>query len=581
MVNNDLPVVHAMVQNLQESHSTQRLRIMDTYGYVRISSTPSEVGIRLTKNDRLCQPCHLNGAAPRTGTTVIHDPGGRDTLLTVTAIRNQPACGGCHDTHASMLGIMLTENSLTDLYHQLSITGWSLIIAATLVFLFLVLTLAHVFRRLVTRPLHRLMDGLAAVGTGDLEHGVSISGEDELGQLAGVFDDMRQKLQASRADVERRNDDLALLNRVGLAASQAEELQEVMDQSLSTVNNGLGLQVGLIFLLNPATGQYERCANYHMPNQLLPELEHRRRMQNTDRIAEIVATGQMYFVPDISTDPLFDGLWPDPHGRSLVNLPLRARGKITGTLSLLSRAGRPLTPHDIEVLNNITYEIGMTVEKAQLREQMRYMGALEKRDRLARELHDSLAQALGYLKIRAGLAERQVADGRIAEAQANLADLKDKVQAAYVDVREAIFNLRTALATEVRLVPNLREYLAEYGSHYGVEARLDSDGTDGLQITPEARLQVLRIVQEALSNVRKHARAAHATVHLHLEERQIVIRIEDDGQGFDTGCVRTEGRQRFGLQVMRERAASIGGTLWVHSQPGEGTQIELRLPRTA
>jgi signal transduction histidine kinase len=220
----------------------------------------------------------------------------------------------------------------------------------------------------------------------------------------------------------------------------------------------------------------------------------------------------------------------------------------------------------------------VSIVNAQLYRQLRYLAALEERDRLAREMHDHLSQALGYLNVKASLTSDLLSTGRDQQAQESLLELKRVAKKVYTDVRETIFNLRTVVSPRVGLIPTLRDYLADYRAHYGVEADLVFGDIDLVELLPEVAGQLLCIVQEALANVRKHAGACRVRIRCDQEGDQVCIRIEDDGQGFLPDQVAEETSQHYGLQIMAERAESVGGSLELVSQPGLGTQVIVRMP---
>jgi two-component system sensor histidine kinase DegS len=156
--------------------------------------------------------------------------------------------------------------------------------------------------------------------------------------------------------------------------------------------------------------------------------------------------------------------------------------------------------------------------------------------------------------------------------------MKQATRQIYTDTREAIFHLRNTVSSGADLLPLLNEYLAEYSAHYGLEAHLVvSDGLDAVFPT-EVALQLSRIIQEGLTNIRKHARAQHAWVRFERQAGSIRIEIEDDGCGFDRTALGPDGGEHFGLQIMRERAESVGGTVELRSQSGSGTRVIIRLP---
>jgi two-component system nitrate/nitrite sensor histidine kinase NarX len=139
--------------------------------------------------------------------------------------------------------------------------------------------------------------------------------------------------------------------------------------------------------------------------------------------------------------------------------------------------------------------------------------------------------------------------------------------------------LRNTVSSGGDLVPILREYMAKYSAHYGLDARLVIDDEPPVQFSSEVAVQLSAMIQEALTNIRKHAHAAHAYVRFGQEDRQVRIVIDDDGRGFVPASGAGKGEEHFGLQIMRERAESIGGTVELDSQIGRGTRVVILVPR--
>jgi signal transduction histidine kinase len=150
-------------------------------------------------------------------------------------------------------------------------------------------------------------------------------------------------------------------------------------------------------------------------------------------------------------------------------------------------------------------------------------------------------------------------------------------QEAYADVREAILGLRTSISLEQDLLTTLREYLRKFRQNSNIAAELELECDDPVTLTPAAEVQLIRITQEALTNVRKHARASHAWVRIRIVGNMAEVSISDNGRGFDLlQSAAKEGH--FGLQTMRERAESVGGTVEILAAPGQGTTVQVRLP---
>lgn len=225
--------------------------------------------------------------------------------------------------------------------------------------------------------------------------------------------------------------------------------------------------------------------------------------------------------------------------------------------------------------------LGKTLEDMRVRlrasqAEVRSLSALTERERIARELHDGLAQALGLIYAQARAAEAHnpaPAD----PATAALREIASISAQAYEEVRQSIFGLRTMVARRLGLVPALTEYLHEFSEHTGVPVELVVPETLP-HVALEVEAQLIRIVQEALTNVWRHARAGHAWVRFATDGDRLRVVVEDDGVGFDPAAAALVDVRRFGLDTMRERAESIRGSLQVESAPGRGTRVVVILP---
>jgi signal transduction histidine kinase len=213
------------------------------------------------------------------------------------------------------------------------------------------------------------------------------------------------------------------------------------------------------------------------------------------------------------------------------------------------------------------------------REQVRRLAILEERDRIGREMHDGLAQVLGFVNTKAQTVREYLRAAQPAPAAQHLEELIVAAREAYADAREAIAGLRVEGAVERPLAELLAEQLERFRRQSGAAAdlRVAPEWADGL-LAPTARVQLLRIVQEALTNARKHAAARTVTVSLGLENGQASLCVADDGRGFHLSRLLSPDFSRFGLRTMRERAQAVGGVFRIESLPGQGTRIHVHLP---
>jgi signal transduction histidine kinase len=235
----------------------------------------------------------------------------------------------------------------------------------------------------------------------------------------------------------------------------------------------------------------------------------------------------------------------------------------------------PYSPTDLIALERLADQAVIAITHAFMASRMQSLAVIEERSRIAREMHDGLAQILGYLGLETQTMEALVRQGEHGALLARLGQVRQNIDLAQADIRENILSLRTTLAGDEGAIPALGEYLEEFSLQTGIEVQYRCDLQGELQLSPMAETQMLRIVQEALSNVRKHARARAVQVRLAWHDGCLCVTVTDDGIGFEPG----HEPGHYGLHTMRERAESVGGGLTIDSSIGQGTQVELWLPK--
>ncbi|MFN8635758.1 MAG: sensor histidine kinase [Chloroflexota bacterium] len=216
----------------------------------------------------------------------------------------------------------------------------------------------------------------------------------------------------------------------------------------------------------------------------------------------------------------------------------------------------------------------LVAENAQLHERARQAAVLEERQRLSRELHDSVTQSLYGISLQAEAASRALTAGDVDPAAANLQEIRETTQEALGEMRLLLFELRPPLLEERGLLGALESRLRAVEARAGLTTALRGDGA--ARLPPEVEQELYRLAQEALNNVLKHAHARHVGVELDITQERAVLEVADDGVGFEAAL---HGGGGFGLPGMRERAARLGGTLQVESAPGAGTRVRVEVPR--
>lgn len=246
-------------------------------------------------------------------------------------------------------------------------------------------------------------------------------------------------------------------------------------------------------------------------------------------------------------------------------------GEWIGELCVSVAGSREFGDEEMRTLSAMADLAAIEVEKGRLMERDRLVAVLEERERLAREMHDSLAQVLGFLHLKTESARASLNAGDVDKAEGVLAETSTVAREAYVDVREAILGLREAVSQPRGFVDSLRAYTEKFSQQAGIPTRLETNVSGTLVLAPEAEVQLMRVVQEALTNVRKHAGAGKASVSLQQQDG-LRITIEDDGKGFDPATL-DEDRDHFGLFTMRERVERVGGRFEIDSVAGRGTRV--------
>ena len=393
--------------------------------------------------------------------------------------------------------------------------------------------------------------------------------------------------------IERMQERLALQNRellalheAGLDVSGELALDVVLQKVVSHATDLLGARYGALSVPSPEGGiEAFLTAGITAEQRALigpPPVGH-------GLLAVVLEDGQRLRTSDLTQDPRSVGFPPHhPPMHSLLAVPIVSRGRVLGNLYLADKEGASeFSDDDEETLVRFATQAALAIDNARLHRQVRDVAISEERDRIAREMHDSLAQVLGYVNTKAQAVQELLKRGQTERAEAQIGQLGDAARAAYADVREGILALRTSLGPGRTLVEALSEFLGAWQEQSDVHASLvvEPPGASLDALPPAAELQLLRIVQEALANVRKHASATHVEVRITANDHEIETVIADDGRGF-VAVPSADSRARpsvdrtphFGLSTMRERAESVGGTLEIVSAPSAGTRVVVRLP---
>jgi signal transduction histidine kinase len=254
---------------------------------------------------------------------------------------------------------------------------------------------------------------------------------------------------------------------------------------------------------------------------------------------------------------------------------LRYRNEQTGIFVLYHDDVRAYAESEIGLVRTFADQAAIAIEHARLFEDTRRLAVVEERNRLARELHDSVTQSLFSMSLMTQALPR-LFDQNPARARERVERLSELARGALAEMRSLIFELRPAALEEEGLVSALSKYIAAFESREGVRVTVQVTGERRLPIEQEETLY--RIAQEALNNISKHARAASVIISLRFADGDTSLTVKDDGVGFEPSAA-AHGRRGFGMTSMHDRAALLGGEVHVDSAPGEGTTVTVWLPR--
>jgi len=377
----------------------------------------------------------------------------------------------------------------------------------------------------------------------------------------------------------RRNQELLALHHASIAISSELELQTVLQRVVDEATTLVGATYGaLSFSRNPPAVElfvtHGLTASQHAAIGPCPS--------GHGLLGVSIATGETLRVDQIAADPRAAG-FPDRHPpmECLLGVPIASVGGIVGNLYLTDKPRQaPFSREDEETLKRFAALAGIAIDNALLHQQVQVLAITAERERIAREMHDSLAQVLAYVNTKSQAVLAHLDRNDPAQARAQIDQLAASAREAYVDVREGIFALRSASLSPNRTVfAALQDYVDRWQDQAGIPVTLDVRETAStVTLAPLAEIHLLRLVQEALTNVRKHAGAKRVSIAIERDGGRLRVTIMDDGRGFDPNGIAPGDHPRFGLSTMRERAEASGGTFQIDSVPGKGTTIRVTLP---
>lgn len=477
---------------------------------------------------------------------------------------------------ALVTGIEAHMSRWTGLMHLLQMAMMVLVVVSSAILLYC----GYLF---VLEPVDQLKRAIQRIQGGDFDARVDKVTRDEFGTLAEGFNGMAEHLQTlyrtleskvaeKTAQLEEKGARLESLYQMNLLVTRADSLDDLakgFTQSIRRIAHADGValrwssQANERYLMLAAEGlpaymlEAEQCIHAgdchcgtptHLPGlRIIP-------IQGTPRDTPLHCTNAGF--------------------ETVINIPIRLHDRVMGEVDLFFHARIALSAGERSLLETLTSHLASAMENLRLASLEKEAAVSQERHLLARELHDSIAQSLAFLKIQVQLMRDAVKSLDPVQMDQVLGEIDAGVRESYGDVRELLLHFRTRTNAE-DIEPALATTLQKFEHQSGIKATLQTSGY-GVPLPPDLQIQVLHIVQEALSNVRKHARASQVWLSVQ-QQPEWRFEVRDDGIGFDADNGRLDDTH-VGLRIMAERAERIGAQLEVVSTPGRGTSMVLTLP---
>ena len=464
----------------------------------------------------------------------------------------------------------------TAILHLLQTTLLAVVLLGTVV----LLVIGH---SLVLGPVMQLKRAIEKIQGGDFDARVDHVGSDEFATLATGFNDMAAHLQSmyrhlearvaeKTAELEDKRERLASLYEITALVARATTLDELAQGFARSIRRIAHADGVALRWSDQGNQRYLMLAAEGLPTEMV-EAEHCIHKGDCDCGAGPGAGPGLRVIPIHALGDARGRLCAQAGFGSLVNIPVRLHDRVMGEVDLFFHARTEPSAGERSLYEALASHLAGAMENLRLNALEMEAAVAQERHLLARELHDSIAQSLAFLRIQVQLMRDALARGEHRAMAQVLEEIDAGVRENYGDVRELLMHFRTRTNTE-DIETALTTTLHKFELQSGLQGQLQMQG-HGLPLAPDLQIQVLHIVQEALSNIRKHARASRVWLDVQ-QQPEWRFEVRDDGLGFDSEAGVDDSH--IGLRIMRERAERIGARVEVYSTPGAGTSVVLTLP---
>ena len=452
------------------------------------------------------------------------------------------------------------------------------------------LTMIYLLYLWIIAPVLRLRDGLQRIlqrmESHEFTMRLPVETRDEFGALATGYNRMADELQSLYSDLEQRveekthqlakqNLEITALFDMAAFLNQPNDIEALCDGFLQRVMQQFEADGASLRTLDADHQRLSLVASIGLSRDLT-DSEHCMHVSDC-YCGEATLGDKVFVIRDMRRQHAAPKLQCHREGfASVAVFRVVSREAVLGSFSLHFHQHRELSESARKLLESFGQLFGVALENRRLDAQARELAVVQERGLVAQGLHDSLAQGLNYLNLQLQMLESAVRREDHAEIKEILPLLRMGVTDGYQDVRELLTNFRSKLE-QGDLKMAVEETIERFRRHSGCETVLEFQHAQGAPLAPDQQLQVLFILQEALSNIRKHADATH--VHVRIENGlDFALEVVDDGRGYNPEEVASYGEVHVGLDIMRERAARMNAMIRLESAPGEGARVALLLP---
>jgi nitrate/nitrite-specific signal transduction histidine kinase len=439
--------------------------------------------------------------------------------------------------------------------------------------------------RHITEPIEKLIKASEQVTAGEFSNRIEVRTGDEIETLAEQFNLMSAELDDSYSLLEKkvaeRTQELATLNAIAARVSSSLDLNEIMADALERIMDLTGMEHGIAYRIaggedgaaNTGTEAEEAHLRVMAFRGLPPNFadlgDGLPLRQSAAGVAGSRGEPVIWKLTELPTESALKDRLVTLGVEQVIAIPLMAKGRLVGSLNLSTNQSRTYPPEQIALLKTIGQQIGVAVENAHLYEQAKLAAIAAERVRLARELHDAVTQTLFSANLIADVIPR-LWKRDPEEGMKNLEELRQLTRGALAEMRTLLLEMRPESLERADIKSLLTQLADAFIGRVRVPVSLDIQG--GCELTHEVKIVFYRVAQEALNNIAKHSGARQVELHLDCQPGQLHLCIKDDGLGFTPESI-TPGH--LGIAIMHERANSIGASLKIDSQAGQGTTIEL------